>query len=195
MEITEKTNNLLCSISELNRYNVIKRSDYDYLRKSCRFPTHKEYVQKMVSNWRRRLHMEAFNSTPYFVTLTFEDEPNLNYEELRNQLQKFLKRLRWHLSCDFPAVSLKYYLVSEKGDKFGRWHYHACVYLTKPLTLQTVRNLVDKAWKVGRTQVKSLDARTINYVTKYIFKRYQRGCNELVISLKSNGIGMSFCDH
>lgn len=184
-----------CKVSQadLNRFTIIKQQDFEYYKKLAPFPTRKEYVQKMVSNWRRRLHMESLNSTSYFGTLTFSSDTlpsnKVRMDVLKSQVQKFWKRFRYLLSDKYPCVHVKYYLVSERGDKFDRLHYHFCLFLSHPIRLVVLRDILDRAWKLGRTNLKMLTSRMVNYVTKYIHKRY--GGTE-VLSLKSNGIGMSY---
>lgn len=181
------------SQAELNRFTIIKKPVYDYYRKMAPYPTRKEYVQKMVSSWRRRLHMESFNSTSYFGTLTYAPDSlpsnKVRMDVLKQTIQKFWKRFRYLLSLEYPCVHAKYYLVSERGDKHDRLHYHFCLFLSHPIRLIVLRDLLDRSWKLGRTNLKMLTPRLVNYVTKYIHKRY-RGSE--VLSLKSNGIGMSY---
>ena len=181
------------SQADLNRFTIIKQPVYEYYKKMAPYPTRKEYVQKMVSNWRRRLHMESLNSASYFGTLTFSQYylpmNKVRMDALKSQVQKFWKRFRYLLSHKYPCVHVKYYLVSERGDKRDRLHYHFCLFLSHPIRLVVLRDILDRAWKLGRTNLKMLTPRMVNYVTKYIHKRY--GGSE-VLSLKSNGIGMSY---
>lgn len=187
-------NGRVVSQADLNRFTIIRQPVYEYYKKLAPYPTRKEYVQKMVSNWRRRLHMESLNSTSYFGTLTFSESAlpsnKVRMDVLKSQVQKFWKRFRYLLSNTYPSVHVKYYLVSERGDLTDRLHYHFCLFLSHPIRLVVLRDILDRAWKLGRTNLKMLTPRMVNYVTKYIHKRY--GGSE-VLSLKSNGIGMSYC--
>ncbi len=187
-------NGRLLSQAEVNRFTIIKQPIYEYYKKLAPFPTKKEYVQKMVSNWRRRLHIESLNSASYFGTLTYADDflpsKKVRMDVLKKEVQRFWKRFRYLLSSTYPSVHVKYYLVSERGDHTDRLHYHFCMFLSSPLRLVVLRDILDRAWHLGRTNLKMLTPRMVNYVTKYIHKRY--GGSE-VLSLKSNGIGMSYC--
>lgn len=181
------------SQAQLNRMTIISHNLIKCYEKSAKFPTRKEYVQKMVSNWRRRLHMESLNSASYFGTLTYKESSlparHVSLDVLKKEIQRFWKRFRYILQNQYPSLHVKYYLVSERGDINDRLHYHFCLFLSSPIRLVVLRDILDRAWKLGRTNLKMLSPRMVNYVTKYIHKRY--GGSE-VLSLKSNGIGMAY---
>lgn len=193
MNVNYTLNGKVCSQEFLNRCAIINGNLLDSMANVARFPSKKEYVQKMVSSWRRRLHMEASNSNSYFCTLTYSEDhlpKTLDYQSIKQDLQKWFKRLRRKLDYSFKDVHVKYYLVSEFGDSTGRLHFHLCLFVNHRLPLVLLRDLFDCTWRNGRTQVRNLDARKINYVTKYIHKKYYS--KDFYVNLKSNGIGCSY---
>ena len=177
----------------INKCALITENQWNHWRPLCVYPTRSEYIQKMVSQWRRRLHLEASRSHSYFCTLTYSEDnlpARMEYFDIKADLQRWIKRLRAKLVYRYKDVHIKYYLVSEFGDTNGRLHYHLILFCDASLSLIDLRNLFDCTWRNGRTQVKPSSPRRIHYVTKYIFKKYQS--SDFCIILKSNGIGTSY---
>lgn len=146
-------------------------------------------AKKYVSTWRSRLIQEYDGyGRCLFVTLTYDDEhlPVGNIPS-KEDCVKFFKRLRKQL-CYF-----KYFLVSEKGSETDRTHYHMLLFCDLPNNMST-KFFLEKIWKNGFVDVNNkcrrvVNRKCINYVTKYLFKRYDSGSG--FFSLKSNGIGLS----
>lgn len=104
-----------------------------------------------------------------FVTLTYEDEYlPVGKKALARSLQLFLKRLRKALPQRF-----RYYIALEYG-KLGRAHFHGILFNVSRFDTQTI----DRAWGMGFTQVGECNAKTINYVTKYVTKGDSRAKDE-----------------
>lgn len=121
--------------------------------------------------WAFRLAQELKTAeTAFFVTLTYATD-NLPIDEYCNpcvskrDCQLFLKRLRRSL----PNRKIRYYLVSEYGTSGLRPHYHAIIF-NLPNSTNTIDKLND-AWQQGFVHVGSVTTKSINYVTKYVFKK------------------------
>lgn len=174
-----------------------------------RFPSRYKKLTSYTLSWRNRLQLEATASPCMFVTFTYDQE---HYFEpvadipttLKNEWKAFRHRFEYYQKRDHLG-DFKYYVISERGDD-GRLHFHALLY-GFPFTTFKAKNkkgqLVDfvefskytddiqKAWGNGFCTFNGANGRAINYVTKYIHKRMVSGD---YISMKSNGIGLSFLD-
>lgn len=116
--------------------------------------------------WIIRLKEELKHSAAgYFVTLTYEDSQQPGFDKKR--VQKFLNRLQHRTK--YYGVKLKYFLISEYGDTTGRPHHHALFFLDK--YLDNFSEYIRKGWTFGFIQVADINARRINYVTKYCLKK------------------------
>lgn len=119
------------------------------------------------------------HDTPsWFVTLTYDEEhyplpftrKGVAYCEGSvnpDDLQAFLKRLRWHASPE----RIRFYGVGEYGDLSGRPHYHLAVFgLSNP-------GCVELAWKdeagrpIGFVQVGELTPESSAYIAGYVTKK------------------------
>lgn len=64
---------------------------------------------------------------------------------------------------------IRYFLVSEYGGEFHRPHYH-CILFNTNKTVEELRQIVDKCWHRGRTQVEYVSNARLHYITKYALK-------------------------
>lgn len=119
---------------------------------------------------------------PYFVTLTISDDymhlfPNR--EETVKVLQKFMKRLR--KSLEFTNEKLKYVIVSERGTKRGRLHFHGLFWHPAPLLREYTRpapnvvvpkfyDYLRKAWQFGNVNCHIAKDGSGKYCFKYMNK-------------------------
>lgn len=151
-----------------------------------KYPTPYEYHKKFVKDWRSRLFFESWKNPYVFFTLTYDDE-NLPVCELpdKEEIQRFFKRFRRRLDYRGINTPFRYYLVSEYGDDFGRLHYHGLLFGI-PFSLEIFDCFLD-SWKHGRVDYKAGVPKDINYVTKYLHKRFID--KEKFLSLKSKGLG------
>lgn len=110
----------------------------------------------------------------YFVTLTYDNEHVPKDGQLQKRdLQNFFKRLR-------KFRSFRYLACGEYGDRFGRPHYHVCmfgldihdlkVYQQGEYTLFTSAFL-SHVWGKGFVQVGDLNYSTASYITRYVLKK------------------------
>ena len=92
-------------------------------------------LDSKIRDWRSRLILESKSNPPAsFITLTYRDS-DLPSSPSKRHLQLFLKRLR-NASRDYgvPPFALRYFLVSEYGDKTHRLHYHGLLFGVDLLT-------------------------------------------------------------
>lgn len=89
-------------------------------------------------------------------TLTFAVE-----DEGYGEFQLFMKRLRKR------TPRLRYYAVSERGSKRGRYHYHALIFCQPSLGKRDV----SASWTCGLSYAKLVDTRfPFAYLAKYVTK-------------------------
>ncbi len=120
--------------------------------------------------WIARLKEELRHSeAAFFVTLTYEDAQQPSFDKKR--VQKFLNRLQHR--CKYNGSTLKYFLVSEYGDRTGRPHHHALFFLSK--YLDNFSQFIAKGWPFGFIQVADVNGARINYVTGYCLKKQAHG--------------------
>lgn len=117
--------------------------------------------------WQARLLLEAAVSRfSAFVTFTLE-VPDAKKEEYCTYLDKrvvqlFLKRLRKRV----PENRIRYLVVGEYGEKYGRAHYHALLFSSLPLHSAVLRD----AWAQGNIDIGDVQPESIDYVLAYCLK-------------------------
>jgi len=145
--------------------------------------------KKRRSEWSLRLeHEYLFSDSAFFITLTYNDyhipRTKEGYQTLhKKHLQNYIKRLRndhvkyvsKHFKCTkkevkFRAKPLRYYAVGEYGSKTRRPHYHLILFNMDIANLAPLTN----QWKAGFADVGTVTSASINYVTKYMFKQFNR---------------------
>ncbi|QCS36315.1 replication initiator protein [Capybara microvirus Cap1_SP_240] len=127
--------------------------------------------------WALRMSLEADKYQDCcFLTLTYDDDNNprsLN----KTDYQKFLKRLRKHIS----PTKIKYFLSAEYGGKTFRPHYHLIIFGWKPedafpLKVDEKGNqlyyspTVAKLWLYGFHSVGEPTQQSMLYCAKYLQK-------------------------
>ena len=155
------------------------------------------------TDWCLRLEHENITSdSALFITLTYDDV-NLPFHYYKNQyqkddkgkiidrwkikvdspypttnkihLQKYIKRLRYeHKKYYKKSIAkpqnLRYYAVGEYGSKTTRPHYHILLFNMDINNLAPLYN----QWKHGHIMVGTVSPKSINYVTKYMHKDFDR---------------------
>lgn len=89
-----------------------------------------------------------------------------------------------------PNDKMKYYLVGEYGEQFGRPHLHMIIF-------NGTRKLIDECWGFGDVQVKKCTVETIAYCTKYMDKwkdKKQDWKKPREFNIQSEGLGKKFVD-
>ena len=135
-----------------------------------------ECRKENARNWRIRLAEELKNNpNALFITLTFSEEnyqklswelfkkskENLNYTEqnemCKTAVRRWLERIRKK-----TGKSVRHWMVTEKGEDYGRIHLHGIVWCPKERVNQ---------WGYGFTYIGDyVNQTTIAYVTKYMLK-------------------------
>lgn len=145
--------------------------------------------KKRRSEWSLRLeHEYLFSDSAFFITLTYNDyhipRTKEGYQTLhKKHLQNYIKRLRndhvkyvsEYFKCSkkdvkHKAKPLRYYAVGEYGSKTRRPHYHLILF---NMDIANIAPLT-KQWKSGFADVGTVTSASINYVTKYMFKQFNR---------------------
>lgn len=172
---------------------------------------------KRKAQWSFRMVEEKrISFSSYFVTLTYEDKylpwgdgvPSVNKQDhkdfiknLKHYEQKKLLHKRAWISAEeverkknnIPEIGkLKYYGVSEYGDRFGRSHWHYILF-----------NIVDiesinLSWGKGKVQVDECNVNTIDYVLKYMVKDHtgkDYESREKEKSFMSKGLGLGIVNN
>lgn len=150
----------------------------------CRRAKRNEWIIRFGVEMRHNLYTK-------FVTLTYDEnsvprdidkDSGEVYETTdKTHVQKFIKRLRK------KGYKFKYFLVSEKGPKSGRPHYHALFFSDDNLN----QNVIQDEWPFGFVTVYDSDEGALRYVTKYILKGSDRDDNFMICS-KRPSIGSQF---
>jgi len=130
----------------------------------------------------RIMHESQFYDDNCFITLTFDDEHlSLREEESPGNtlnvrdFQLFMKKLRKVFS------DVRYFHCGEYGERFGRPHYHACLFNVSfsDRKFFSERNgyqlytsdLLDSIWGNGFCTIGSLTFESAAYVARYIMKK------------------------
>lgn len=133
----------------------------------------------------RCMHEASLYERNCFITLTYNDAhlppgKSLQYSDF----QKFMKRFRKR----FPNTKIRFYMAGEYGEKYGRPHFHACVfnfdfsdrqYLkttgsgSKLYTSKVLESLWcdDKGQSIGYSSVGDVNFQSAAYVARYIMKK------------------------
>lgn len=124
----------------------------------------------------RCMHEASLYAENCFVTLTYDDEhlpPGGGLD--RGAFPKFMKRLRKRFG------KVRYYHAGEYGDKFGRPHYHACLFgFDFPDKVFWMRRgefpvwqagSLGELWPFGRSEIGSVTFESAAYVARYIMKK------------------------
>lgn len=137
----------------------------------------KECIKNKIAELSKRIKREAkFWKENTIATLTFnEDNKKEAFEQVEEEWQKFAKRIR-------KKYKIRYFIAIEKGEKTERLHIHAIIFnyypedsefykRTKKGTNQEYSKELNKFWGNGLVTHEKLNAQSINYVLKYMFKQ------------------------
>lgn len=125
----------------------------------------------------RCMHEAQMHDSSYFVTFTYDDDSVPLSLEYRH-FQLFMKRLRRAL----PSQKLRFFMCGEYGERFGRPHYHACIFGLHLSDLKLFSDkrgvklwtseLLSSTWNKGFVSVGAVTFESAQYVASYIFKKY-----------------------
>lgn len=128
--------------------------------------------------WTSRLVLESLvHEVCIFATFTFSEEglrdPERPTEDPSSvsvrEAQLLVKRIRSRL----PAHELRYYIVGEYGDTFGRPHYHAVLFGGSDLKRLGTDGFSD-SWSFGAVHLGFGEPASIGYVVGYITKGWRQ---------------------
>lgn len=152
-----------------------------------------ECKTQKAREWQVRLNEELkIQKYSYFVTLTFSneelkklaDETNIKSDNALATIavRRFLERYR-----KTNKKSLKHWLITELGhNNTERIHLHGLLFPTKEITNEELA----KYWKYGLTYTGDYcNAKTINYIIKYVTKIDNDHKNYEAVILCSRGLG------
>lgn len=116
--------------------------------------------------WAARMELESRTAAvTYFVTLTYADSSYPGQLSV-SDLQKFFKRLRSKVHC-------RYFACGEYGERFGRGHYHAVIWLPGFVSSEVFNRIIESCWRFGFIEVRMADYNCFRYVAKYCIKFIQ----------------------
>lgn len=121
-----------------------------------------------------------------FITLTYNDA-NLPLDgSLRHSdFQLFMKRFRERIKYEGDYRKIKFYMCGEYGEKFGRPHYHACIfnYDFPDKIYKRVNSIgdriytsefMDECWNMADPsvcEIGSVSIQSAGYVARYVMKK------------------------
>lgn len=126
----------------------------------------------------RCVHEAQLHEHNSFLTLTYSDEKLPPDGSLQvADFQKFMKRLRKH----FTGKKVRYFHCGEYGEKYGRPHYHACLFgldfddksVWKEHNGQRyyVSKTLADLWPHGHSTIGAVTFESAAYVARYITKK------------------------
>lgn len=140
----------------------------------CRLEKSRQWAARCMDE--AQMHEE--NS---FVTLTYDDKhlPE-NNTLIRAEFPLFMKRLRKRL--EGSDTKIKSYYCGEYGERFGRPHYHGCIfgYAFPDRKLHKVTkagfNLyrsaeLEQLWTLGHSMIGDVSFESAAYVARYVMKK------------------------
>ena len=151
------------------------------------------------NDWAFRALCESqFSDTlPIFVTLTYNDACLPSHGVSKDDIQRFLKRLRYYLECDYPGTRLRYFFCSEYGKNTHRAHYHGLLFRLPHLTYPQLLGYVRRAWPFGFVYVSPSTNGRISYCMKYMRKDcyVPEGKNPIffLTSRRGGSLGADWC--
>lgn len=128
----------------------------------------------------RCVHEASLYEDNCFITLTFNEESLKARENPKSldvsDFQKFMKRLRKRY-----GKNIRFFHCGEYGDKYGRPHYHACIFnhdfddrrlysVRDNVRLYTSESLAE-LWPFGFSSVGDVTFDSAAYVARYIMKK------------------------
>lgn len=137
-----------------------------------------ECKKERARNWTYKIWLEALShKDKCFITLTYRDDKNGTQQVEKEELQKFIKRLR----KNEKITNMKYFAAGEYGEKKGRAHYHIIILGWKPDDIKKINGMkskknklmytsekVKKLWGKGIVTVQEFAPKEIGYLTLYL---------------------------
>ena len=163
-------------------------------KRSVVFDVHEGFVDRPVSipcgqctgcrleysrQWAMRcMHEASLHDENCFITLTYDEEHlPANGSLDKAAFPKFMKRLRKR----FHGRRIRYYHAGEYGDRFGRPHYHSCLFgfdfpdkvsWPRKVDYPVWRSAVlESLWPFGASEVGAVTFESAAYVARYVTKK------------------------
>lgn len=149
-------------------------------------------------NWSTRIK-EQLKITPnaVFFTGTFSPERLSELEKkyetkdkntiAKKELRLFLERIRKE-----TKKSITHWVVTELGEDNGRIHIHG-IFFSNTMSVYKLRGILWRKWTAGyKFYGKYCNARTANYITKYMLKANAIDAEFRPIVLATKGIGKGY---
>jgi hypothetical protein len=136
-----------------------------------------ECKSKRASEWALRCkHEIACHDLNCFITLTYDDDHLPSFLIVKDEFQKFIKRLRKKIK-----TKLKYIVSHEYGGRSGRPHHHAIIFGWSPPNQSFLMEapsgeplytspLLDELWPHGFHSIGDANAKTAYYIASYSLK-------------------------
>lgn len=157
-------------------------------------------ISRRRNMWYKRLLAEwkYCSGSTFFCTLTYDDthlpcefdgDELLFLKTSKRDIQLFMKRVRKLYSDSLGTI--RYFLVSEFGDNYGRPHYHLLLFTEHRCSQEFILRVLHKCWRGGYI----LDAQYlkssggIRYLTNYISKQF---CDVRTFTLMSRRPGIGY---
>jgi len=130
----------------------------------------------------RCMHEAQLHDENCFITLTYNDESlNNNYSLQYEDFQSFMKNFRHHVFRKY-GKKIRFYMAGEYGEKFGRPHWHACIFgfnfPDKVLLKKTPSgsyiyksNDLEGLWPYGHSSIGDVTFESAAYVARYIMSK------------------------
>lgn len=147
----------------------------------------------------RCVHEASLYDKNCFLTLTY-NEDNVKEECSKNDIQKFIKRLRkWH------GGRLSYFVAGEHGRRRDRTHYHAAIFncdfrdkkywsKTGKGSLLYVSPQLDKLWGMGFATVADVNFESTAYIARYCVKMEKKKEDEFLLMSTKPALGRTWLE-
>lgn len=141
-------------------------------------------------DWVIRLKYELKrSSSALFLTLTYDEDHIPECGVNKDDVQRFLKRLRKGV----PDHKLRYFLVSEYGSHTERAHYHMILF-NYPIE-KGYDEKISSHWQAGFVHIGSVTGASISYCAKYCLSIGKEPSNQnkvFMLCSRRPGIGSNY---
>lgn len=155
------------------------------------------------SQWSFRIEQEALyagHASTLFVTYTYDNE-NLpeDFGLHKEEMQRYLHDLRQNISRRYfdgtnveSLPRVRYYICGEYGSKRGRPHFHAILFLSRPVDW----TIIQSSWGKGIVDIRPFTPARAGYVAKYSVKQLELDYEgrPRPFHMQSQGLGACFLE-
>lgn len=136
-----------------------------------------ECISKRAVEWATRCRHEiSLHKENCFITLTYDDENLPSHTLVKEDFQKFMKRLRKH-----TKKKIRYIMSGEYGSKTYRPHFHSIIFGWSPSNQKLNRYapsgeplftspILEKLWPYGYHSIGTANEKTAFYIASYALK-------------------------